>query len=163
NGVRVLDGPHAASENRETNVTYVTPGYFEALSMKVMRGRLFTDADGSNAQPVAIVNEAFIRSFFHDDVPIARHLSLGASASLEIIGVVGDVPQIGFGDPLAAIPNVYIPAAQQTDAFFQLVHTWFAPSWVVRAALQQTQLEKAMSAAMAAVDPELPFVNFRTM
>jgi len=107
-GIRVIDGPRATPQNRSTNVTYVTPGYFEALRFRLVRGRQFKDSDRAGSQPVAIINEAFARRFLKDDDPLGRHLGQGR----EIIGIVGDVQQVGFGDPVAPIQNLYLPAAQ---------------------------------------------------
>jgi predicted permease len=158
-GIRIIDGPRATPQNRSTNVTYVTPGYFEALRFRMVRGRLFTDSDRSGSQPVAIINEAFARRFLKDDDPLGRHLGQGR----EIIGIVGDVQQVGFGDPVAPIPNLYLPAAQIDDGYFQLVHTWFAPSWVVRGSGPQSAIAAAMRTGVASVDPLLPFADFQTM
>jgi hypothetical protein len=41
--------------NKVVNVTYVTPGYFEALRMTLVSGRTFDDRDSANSMPVAIV------------------------------------------------------------------------------------------------------------
>ena len=158
-GIRVIDGPRATPQNRSTNVTYVTPGYFEALRFRVVRGRLFTDADRAGSQPVAIITEAFARRFLKDDDPLGRHLG----RNREIVGVVGDVQQVGFSDPVAPFPNLYLPAAQIDDGYFQLVHTWFAPSWVVRGSGPQSAIAAAMRTGVASVDPLLPFADFQTM
>jgi len=158
-GVRVIDGPRATSQNRNTNVTYVTPGYFEALRFRLIRGRLFIGSDRAGSQPVAIVNEAFARRFLKDDDPLGRHLG----PNREIVGIVGDVQQVGFGDPVAPIPNLYLPAGQIEDGYFQLIHTWFAPSWVVRASGPRSAIGAAMQAGVASVDPLLPFASFETM
>ena len=160
-GTRVLDGPHAATENRESNVTYVTPGYFETLKMNLLRGRLFEASDQINSQHVAIVNEAFVKEFFRGDSPLGLHLATNRNS--EIVGVVGDVPMAGFSDPLGPIPNIYVPASQQPDAFFQLVHTWFMPTLLVRSSGSQAEIASAMSAAVASADSQLPFAGFRTM
>jgi hypothetical protein len=53
-GVTLSDGPEAGRE-LSTNAAYVTPGYFDTLQIPVLAGRAFTDADGPDAQPVAIV------------------------------------------------------------------------------------------------------------
>ena len=158
-GIRVIDGPRATEQKRGTNVTYVTPGYFEALRIRLVRGRLFTDSDRSGSQPVAIITEAFARRFLKDDDPLGRHLG----RNREIVGIVGDVQQVGFGDPVALIPNLYLPAAQIDDGYFQLVHTWFAPSWVVRGSGPQSALAAVMRSGVASVDPLLPFADFQTM
>ncbi len=158
-GVRVVDGPRAAPENRIANVTYATPGYFEALRFHLVRGRLFRESDRPESQPVAIVNESFVRRFLKDDEPLGRHLG----GNREIVGVVGDVQAPGFGAPLNAFPNVYLPATQIQDGYFQLIHTWFAPKWVVRASGKQSVLAAAMSAALSSADPQLSFAEFRPM
>lgn len=158
-GIRVLDGPRASAQNRSTNITYVTAGYFEALRFRLVQGRLFTEADRASKQPIAIVNEAFARRFLKDDDPLGRHVG----RNNEIVGVVGDVQQLGFSDPVAPIPNLYLPAWQIQDAYFQMVHTWFAPSWVVRASGPQSALAAAMRAGVSSVDPLLPFADFQTM
>ncbi len=158
-GIRVADGPRATPQNRNTNVTYVTPGYFEALRFRLVRGRLFTEADRGGSQPVAIINEAFARRFLKDDDPLGRHLG----SNNEIVGVIGDVQQVGFGDPIAPMPNLYLPAWQISDAYFQMVHTWFSPSWVVRASGSQSAVAAAMRAGVTSVDPLLPFADVQTM
>ncbi len=63
NSVTFSDGENAGREIT-TNEVYVTPGYFDTLRVPVLAGRAFTDADGPDAQPVAIVNQTFARKFF---------------------------------------------------------------------------------------------------
>jgi len=113
-----------------TNLTYVTPEYFRALGIPLTRGRMFDDRDGRHAQKVMIVNQAFAETY------LSRRNAMGSSITLaqesrEIIGVVGDVQrrEAGWGDygPVAPIPAAYIPAAQVSDRFLALVHTWFSP------------------------------------
>ncbi|HEY7387121.1 MAG TPA: ABC transporter permease [Bryobacteraceae bacterium] len=158
-GVRVIDGPRARPENRIANVTYVTPGYFEALRFRLLRGRLFTGTDRADSRPVAIVNESFVRRFLKDDEPLGRHLG----GNREIIGVVGDVQVPGFGAPLSTFANLYLPVMQIQDDYFQLIHRWFAPSWVVCASGPQSAIASAMRASLASVDPLLAFSEFRPM
>jgi ABC-type antimicrobial peptide transport system permease subunit len=58
---------------------------------------------------------------------------------------------------------MYIPATQVASGFFELVHTWFSPSWVVRSPLPMGQLTGPLQTAMSSVDPQLPFSGFHTM
>src|SRR5205814_7539068 len=84
-----------------------------------------------------------------------------------IVGVVANVPQQhGWGaqyGPLAALPQIYIPADQMSDDSFQMVHTWFSPSWIVRTRADLPGLPDAMRRALQAVDPRLPFSAFHSM
>jgi hypothetical protein len=151
--------------SRIINVTYVTPEYFDALSVPVLRGRALTVADAATGAPVAVVNEAFVRRHSADRDPIGRQLLSGGERRT-IVGVVGDiVTKTAFGNfgPVGAVPAAYIPAAQTTAATFQLVHTWFSPSWFVRTKGAQAGMAVDMQRAVRAVDPLLPFAKFRTL
>ena len=161
-GVRVLDGPQPMPQPEPSNLTYITPGYFEALRFTLLRGRLIDDRDRAESQPVAVVNEAFARRYFHGSDPIGRHLA----PDREIVGVVADVQQrwtFGASAPIGAIRGVYLPAAQLKSGYFQVVHTWFSPSWVVRASGPQSAIAQALRQSVASVDQQLPFAEFRSM
>ncbi len=167
NGFRVLDGPNATAgdQTEVTNMTYVTPGYFDTLRIPLLRGRLLNESDGPAAQPVAVVNPAFVKRYLPKQEPVGTHIRSGG-AVIEIVGVVGDVLQrAGWGNygPMGAIPGVYVPVAQRTGAFFQLVHTWFTPRWIVRATGPTEGLVEGMQNALFASDPLLPFAGFGTM
>ena len=161
---RRLDGPHVDTEDQITNMFYLTPDYFQVLRIPLLRGRIFTDADNASAAKVAIVSEAFVKMYMRDDDPIGRHLDGGRR---EIVGVVGDIQQkSGWGQqfgPVAPMPAMYIPAAQTRDQSLQMVHTWFAPSWVVRTTGPPEGVIAGMQRAIQAVDPQLPFAGFHSM
>ena len=134
-GFRRIDGPHTDRSGAITNLTYVTPEYFRVLRIPLLQGRVFTEADGPRSTKVVVVNEAFVQKYLSDQYAIGSHLRIEGHEPSEIMGVVGDVQQRpGWGDfgPLAPMPGVFMPAAQTSDKFLQLVHTWFSPTWVVR-------------------------------
>lgn len=165
-GFRVLDGPNANEAQGEvTNLVYVTADYFDALRIPLLRGRLLRDSDGASASLVAVVNAAFVKEYLPNQEAVGTHLRLGGR-SLEIVGVAGDMLQrAGWGNygPMGAIPGVFLPSAQVTDGFVQLVHTWFPPNWIVRTAGSHEGLIAGMQNALAATDPLLPFSAFGTM
>jgi len=146
------------------NQTYVTPAYFDTLRIPVIRGRVFTDADSANAARVIVVNQAFVKSYSPDEDPIGRQIRSG-TAIATVVGVVGDIQQKtswgNFG-PIGAAPASYIPAAQTSDSFIALVHTWFSPSWFVRLNGPAAGVAAEMQRAVQSVDPLLPFAKFRT-
>jgi predicted permease len=166
-GFRRLDGRHVDTDYQITNMFYATPEIFRVLRIPLSRGRAFTDADNASAPDVAIVSESFVRMYLRDDDPIGRHLGLGGAGRCEIVGVVGDIQQkSGWGQdfgPLAAMPDIYIPAAQTDDKSFQLVHTWFSPSWMVRTHGPAEGVLAGMTRAVQSVDAQLPFAGFRSM
>ena len=162
-GVIVHDGPEAG-KMVGSDMIYATPGFFEALEMKLIAGRTFRDSDGPDAQPVAIVNAAFARKFFPGLNPIGFTLDKGRGGRV-IVGVVSDIQLQSGLNPMAPIQSeetMYVPAAQ-ADAGLLGVHVWFQPSWVVRTAAPVAGLTEQMQKAMASVDPALPFSGFYRM
>lgn len=143
-----------------TNVTYVTPEYFTALRVPVLRGRAFSASDSAESAKVAIVNQAFVKRYFKDRGVLGQPLDSGS-----IVGVVGDVlvGQSGWGDfgPVAAVPAVYIPATQASG--LTTLHAWFSPSWIVRSSLDGAQIAKAIEDATRSADPMLPMASFRSV
>jgi predicted permease len=166
-GARVLDGRYPMQNPQITNVTYVTPGYFEALRIPVLRGRLFQSYDTDASQPVAVVNDAYVRRYIRDPEPVGKHIAFGDGRAVEVVGVVADVQEkrAGWGNfgPIGPIPDIYVPATQFSDAEFRTVHTWFTPKWVVRAGGSRAEISSVMQHALATVDTQLPFAEFRAM
>ncbi|MGB6689325.1 MAG: ABC transporter permease [Terracidiphilus sp.] len=160
-GVKLHDGPFTGKEVG-TDQVYISPGYFETLRIPLIAGRFFTDSDGPNSQPVAIVNRSFARKFFPGIDPVGRSLDQG----MRIIGVVSDIQLSSGLDPVAPLQSeetVYSPAAQMDGPGLTLVHTWFQPSWIVRTAHPIDGLTAEMQRALADVDPGLPFSGFYAM
>ena len=166
NTVVGLDGGHAPGQLVQTDMLYVTPGYFATLQIPILAGRPFTSSDGPDAQHVVIVNRTFVRKFYKGANPVGRILRNGPQDAV-IVGVVEDV-QISSGlnwvAPLQSEEMAYIPAAQITDpAELTLLHTWYQPGWIVRTAHPVDGLTAQMQRAMASADPGLPFSGFDSM
>ena len=95
----------------------VTRGYFEALKIGLVRGRLLDGMDHHQSSPVAVINETAARRFWPGQDPIGEHIILGSSfpqiadpAPREIIGVVRDVHEDGLEAGPPAV--VYLPISQ---------------------------------------------------
>jgi predicted permease len=159
--VTIHDGPEAGQQV-QTDEVYVSPGYFGTLQIPLLRGRDFGDADGPNAQPVAIVNRTFAQKFFHGGNPVGRTLN----KNLVIVGVVGDI-QLSSGlnavAPLQSEETIYVPPAQMNPRMLAVVHAWFQPSWIVRTTGPVEGLTAQMQGALASTDPGLPFSGFYSM
>jgi predicted permease len=159
--IALSDGKEAGQQV-QTDLVYVTPGYFEALQIPLLAGRSFTEADGPDAQHVAIVNRIFVRKFFHGVNPIGRYVD----KNIRIVGVVEEVataPGLDSAAPLTGEEAMYVPAAQVGAQLLPLVHVWFQPSWIVRTAGPVEGLPAQMQRALATVDPGLPFSGFYRM
>lgn len=163
NVVKLRDGENAGQEILTTYI-YVTPGYFDALQIPLLRGRKFTEADGPDAQHVVIVNQTFARKVFSQENPVGRYLD----KDMLIVGVVADtvLSSAGLGNtaaPLSSGETMYVPAGQIEPKLLSVVHSWFQPSWIVRIVGPMQGVAARMQGAMASVDPNLPFSGFYSM
>jgi predicted permease len=72
----------------------ISPGYFQVLGVRLLRGRAFDWRDRSSAEPVAIINETIAREYFSDEDPIGRRISVGDPSEKNpwrtIVGVVSN-------------------------------------------------------------------------
>ena len=94
----------------------VTDGYFETFQTRVVRGRTFSRSDRRASQPVAVLNESFVRRHFPDGDPIGRRIRMGVRDTtakwLTVVGVVPDMYMEGIGNNGRSPAGFYIPIAQ---------------------------------------------------
>jgi macrolide transport system ATP-binding/permease protein len=160
-GVTLSEGKEAGQQVMTSEV-YITPDYFGTLKIAILTGRAFSDADGPNSQRVAIVNQTFVRKFFHGASPVGHYVDKDTM----IVGVVEDVaiePGLDPTAPLSDEESMYIPATQVDARSLSLLHVWFQPSWIVRTGGPVEGLTAQMQRALASVDPNLPFSGFYRM
>jgi predicted permease len=125
----------------------VTPGFFAALVIPLLEGRLQTDADSAGAPPVVVVSRSWAAHYFPRESAVGQQLVEGGCYDCPhttVVGVVGDVKYQGLaGDG----DGVYAPLQQserRTAALF--VRTAAAPAGATAPVLQR----------LRALDPELP-------
>ena len=153
-GVRFEGRPEpAAGQNARTYLRWATPGYFRAMGIAVLEGRVFSDADRVDTNPVAVVDEAFAARYFPGESPLGRRVrATNDKIFREIVGVVGSVRQATLKD--APEPHVYVAQAQSPSPAMTLV---------VRAAGDPSSLASPLREAVRRVDPALPVFNVRTL
>jgi predicted permease len=135
----------------ETQLGFVTPGYFRAMGIPLRRGRESSPHDGPDAPRVILVNEAFVRQCFPTEDPIGRTTDRGA-----IIGVVGDVRQAALSAP--AKPEIYYAMAQD----FGQIRS-HGSTLVVRSTGPPEALAGAVRAAVREVVPGQAVFRIATM
>jgi putative ABC transport system permease protein len=138
-------------------VLIVSPGYFKALNIPVLRGRSFTDTDRGGAPRVALINETLARCFFATEDPIGKRLHIGGAdrAGLpwwEIVGVVKDVRYDGLTNLVD--PAYYLPYAQIPEGAVDLV---------VKTAGSPQSLVASIRQELRAIDPDTPLVRVTTL
>src|SRR5262249_27073225 len=148
--------PPAAGEQRTAGPRGVSPDYFKAQGIQLLKGRVFMDSDGGDTSPVVVINEAMARRYWPNQDPVGRRISFdsrnGQSVWAEIIGVVKSVRHMALNEEPRS--EIYIPFTQHPLAFMTLVaKTNGAPLNFVAAVRNQVQ----------AVDKDQPISNVRTM
>jgi len=94
-----------------TQLDDVTPGFFDALRIPLLRGRVFTDADRKETTPVAVVNEAMVKRFWPDQDPIGKRFHFfGDPTLLQVVGVVRNSVVDTIGEE--PVPLAYLPITQ---------------------------------------------------
>ncbi len=135
----------------ETELRYVTPGYFRAMGIALRRGREFSAHDDPAAPRVILINEALARLYFPNEAPIGRATDRGV-----IIGIVGDVHQAALSVP--AKPEIYYAVAQNFGQIRQ-----HGSTLVVRGNGPPERLVGAIRGAIRNVKPSQALFRVATM
>ena len=130
----------------------VTPNYFNAIGVPLLKGRAFSEYDTSQSPATILINETLARRFIPGEDPIGKHL-ITFGRPHEIAGVVGDARQGALNLPPS--PEIYFPNTQR--AFGQQV------SLVVRTNVDPASLGDAVRRAAQSVNPDAPVFRVRTM
>lgn len=151
-----VQGRPAPPPGEEPSATYrsISPHYFEAMGIPLLRGRAFTERDIVDAPLVAVVDEAFVRRHFPNENPIGQRLRMGNGTDgfYEIVGIVGNVHHFGLDENTE--PTMYAPFP--TDVFGTM--------WIVaRTQGDPLQLAGAARGVLRDLDPTLPAYSITSL
>ncbi len=130
-----------------TESRVITPSFFNTFEMTLLRGRVFTDQDGTleDSPPLVVVNEALVKRDFPDGKVIGKRFHTGDTFAT-IIGVVADIRNVGpIRDPA---PEVYWNITQGNSS-------WTRFPLVVRSGTTPTGQARAITAALKSIDPDV--------
>jgi putative ABC transport system permease protein len=137
-----------------TEFRLASGGYFKALGIPLLAGRLFEPADEAEGARSVVVSRELVRTFFPDGDAVGKRIrSAGGGEWWTIVGVVGDVRQSGLTQP--SRPELYYPYALGRPDGMTLV--------VRGGAADPAELTAAVSREVQAVDPNQPVYNVLTM
>ena len=131
----------------------VTPDYFRAIGLPLLKGRSLTERDTKDAPPTVLINRALAERIFADEDPIGKRLVALDGKPHEIVGIVGDARQWGLDRP--ADPEIYFPFAQ--------INISSEATLVVRAAGDPAGLTDAVRRAVREVNGDAPVFRVKTM
>jgi putative ABC transport system permease protein len=151
-GIEGTDYP--ADQQPYAKKRVVSPGYFAALGIPLLRGRNFEPRDRTGQPEVALISQAAATRYFGGEDPIGRRISFnwGPGEAQTVIGIVGDVKHDGLDRPIE--PIIYRPASQFPQRGFSLV---------VRTTGEPLALLGALRRELHATDPTQALFQPRTM
>jgi predicted permease len=133
----------------------IGPGFFRSFGIALASGREFSATDSADAPKVAIVNEAFVRKFSPSSSALGKRMQMGAGGKndIEIVGIAKDAKYSQVKD--ATPPLFYLPYRQDP--------TIGANTFYVKTTLPPEQAVPALRQAIAALDPNLPIEQLKTL
>jgi putative ABC transport system permease protein len=151
-GREVLD----ASQRPRAFHRAVSPTYFQAMGLPLLRGRPFAESDSADAPHVAVINEAAARLFWPGEDSIGKRFKRGRPEAknpwLTVVGVVGDASHTSL--ELGAQPEVYFPFPQSPGPTVTLV---------ARTVSDPRAIAPSVRREVSALDSGLPVSNIRYM
>jgi putative ABC transport system permease protein len=140
----------------------VTPGYFEAFGIAIVKGRAFTEEDRAGGLRVAVVNENFVRRYLPNVDPLTQRIvtenklpGVQAEQPLvewQIVGVSRNVRSFGLRND--KVPEMDVPFWQSP---------WPGVEMSVRTAGDPALLTKSIQEVVSSMEADLPLANVKTM
>jgi predicted permease len=163
----VLDIPGREMTGDEAPIYQRISGhYFATMKIPLLRGRVWADSESGGTPHVAVVNQRLAREMWPDESAIGRRVRMpayiqstsyyrlaapGSDGWFEIIGVVGDTPNVGLHEPPA--PSIYVPyTLMLTDSVNVILRTSHDP----------LSMSRSIREAVQTVDPNQPVDVVRT-
>jgi len=152
--------PRNPSEYVMANYRVASSEYFQALRIPLIAGRWIEDSDREGAQPVVVINQAMVKTYFGDQAPLGRKMQIGAIPDdttpwMMVVGVVGNVKQSLVTD----MPTeMYVPYRQANEVL--PVQTM---SVVMRTEVDPRLLVSDLRLTVRRTNPDQPVVRIRTM
>jgi putative ABC transport system permease protein len=146
---------------------WVMGNYFEALGVRIVRGRALSDADTLASEPVVVVNETLATYYWPGEDPVGRRVAWGNQRNhgpwMRVVGVVGDIKQAGLAAPTE--PGTWQPWLQMPDQALgsTIIGVFRGMKLMVRAQVPPASLVPGIRQEVRALDPALPVTGVQTL
>ncbi|HTP35893.1 MAG TPA: ABC transporter permease [Candidatus Acidoferrales bacterium] len=158
-GFQIAGKQFGAGEMESPDRYIVSPGYFGALHVPLLQGRLFTEQDDANHPTVCVISATAARQWFPGQSPLGQKVRAGSgtgnfdqSPFREVIGVVGDIAQYGLGLP--PTPQIYMPYMQFPARYVTVM---------IRSNASSSNLAGAVRQTVFSLDREQPVYDVRML
>ncbi len=160
--------PKGSPYNGDEQWRFISPHYFRAFHIPLLRGRVFTESDTGNSARVVIINEAMAKQYWPKQDPIGQVITIGKGLGpqfeeppREIVGIVGNVRETGLSDNQSGV--MYVPQSQITEGLTQLANSVLPLAWAIRTTADPAGLRNAIEREMRAVDSRVSVGHVRNM
>jgi predicted permease len=133
------------------NLRVASPGYFEALGQRVLKGRPFGPGDTRDGQLVVVINDMLARRWWPGGAAVGHSLRIDGMQPALVVGVVENARQ-RLDEP---------PGEEIYFSLFQ--SSQLSTRWLVRSSLPAAELQSRARAVVAAMDPQQPVDDFRSL
>jgi predicted permease len=152
-GLESVGRYHAKDADTGALVYLVTPGYLQAMGMRLREGRDFSWNDTPDAHAVIIVNEAGARREWPGEDPIGKLAKGGGDKPARVIGVVADVRESTLEQNSS--PEIYVPMTQNSDVE--------GATLIVRSHIDPKGLAGSVLTTLRTLNPSQPATAFRPL
>ncbi len=153
--------PFVTDADREDGIAdyrMVSPGYFKTMGIPMLRGRTFTEQEGKQTPPAAIINDKLARRFFPGEDPTTKKIRLRQDFPwMQIVGVVADIKNQGLQSETTQ--EMYFPYVE-TSFGLPVMRTMVV---VVRTDGDPASLINSVKSELHALDKDLPPYKIQTM
>ncbi|MGH9323965.1 MAG: ABC transporter permease, partial [Vicinamibacteria bacterium] len=162
---RIDERPTPTGRRPSAEARSVSSGYFAAMGIALLRGRLFDERDREGSPGVVVISEAMAEKFWPGEDPLGERITynraipdelaeeVGGPGGREIVGIVGNVKHLGLDE--ADVPMFYTP-----DSHHPSFHTM---TLVVRSTGSMDAVVGAISREVSSMDPEVPLYSVRRL
>ncbi len=159
-----LEGaPRDIQAAHSVSVQMVSPDYFRAMGIELIKGRTFTDRDNEAAQRVVIADESLVNNFFQGQDPIGKRVQFnwGPHNPSGLVQIVGVVRHVRNDDLIASkFMQLYVPLEQPTSYWKEI---WPDMCLIVRASGDPTTLSMPVRRQVQSLDPDQPVFEVATL
>jgi putative ABC transport system permease protein len=155
-GVVSFEGRAGAGDGVQASIRVVTADYLVAMRIPLLSGRGFDSRDRSGSAPVALVNDALVRTHFSGRTPIGTRVRMGRPGAdapiVEIVGVIGSVAHDRI--TAAPAPEIYLALGQSSPSMMMLA---------ARTAGEPLQYAAAVRHELAQIDADQPAYHVKAL
>jgi predicted permease len=150
-----LEGRESQSDQpRAVERSSVTPDYFHLMQIPLLAGRLFNELDNDNTPQVAVINEAFARTYWPEENPLGKRFKKTGAGSpwVTVVGMIANARTESLAE--ASVPQIYLDLYQTGAKHLAIL---------LRGHLDAGAIPPEVRKQVQSVDPTLPVFGAQTL